>query len=158
MPGVTPWAWWKSRTSAIEPSYVARSAPAELGRDVAQDRLDRVRVVIHTELVRHGQEKRVGNIDRGVFLQLPDELLGLRRVGPAADGAGVLVDVADLVALVLRRAEVGAIAVVGDREDAAADRDPRFALMPGLLPGCPIRVDLPALLDVKWLAALVEHE
>src|SRR4029453_9913973 len=67
------------RWQGVSPGWSSLPAgpPAELRRDVAQDRLDGMRVVVHTELVRHGQQKRVGGSDGGVFLQLPDQLFGL---------------------------------------------------------------------------------
>jgi hypothetical protein len=41
------------------------------------------------------------------------------------------------------------------REDAAADRDARLPLVPRLLPGLPVVLDLLGLLDVEGLAALI---
>jgi hypothetical protein len=70
-----------------------------------------VRVVVDAELVRHGQEERVGGSDGGVLLELLDEFVGLVGIGSPEDRARVRVDVADLVALLLPP-EVGAIAVV----------------------------------------------
>ena len=119
--------------------------------------LDGVGVVVDAELVRHGQQQRVGRRDRLVLRELLDQHVGLGGVRAAEDGARVRVDVADLV-LVSRRvaSEVRPVAVVDEREDAAAHRDARLALVPGLLPRLPVGLDLLALLDVQRLAALVE--
>jgi hypothetical protein len=132
--------------------------PAELRRDVPQDALDGVGVVVDAELVRNGEQDRVGRGDGRVRRQLPDENLGLGGVGAAEDRSRVLVDVADLVVLLLAPAEVGAVAVVDDGEDAAAHRDSRLARVTGLSPGLAVRIDLPALLHVERFAGLVEHE
>ena len=43
------------------------SAPAEAWCNEGQDRFKHVRVVFHTELVRHGEQQRVGLGDRLVF-------------------------------------------------------------------------------------------
>src|SRR6476619_428887 len=49
--------------------------------------------------------------------------------------SGPRVDESHLVFIFAPAAEVGAIAIVYEREDAAADRNPRLARMAGLLPG-----------------------
>ena len=46
----------------------APSAPAQLGRDVLEDALDGVRVVLHAELVGHGEQERVRGFDGRVLL------------------------------------------------------------------------------------------
>ena len=56
-------------------------------------------VVVDAELVRDGQEQRVGRGDGLVRRELLDQHVGLGGVAAAEDGAGVLVDVADLVLL-----------------------------------------------------------
>jgi hypothetical protein len=53
-------------------------APAEGWGNVAQDALDDMGVVVHAQLVRDGEEQRVGRGDGGVFRQLPDEDVRLR--------------------------------------------------------------------------------
>ena len=68
------------------------------------------------------------------------------------------IEIADRVLVVRLVPEVGAVAVVDEGEDAAAHRDAGFALVPGLLPGRAIGLDLLALLDVEGLAGLVELE
>ena len=73
------------------------SSPSKFWRDVLEDALDDVRVVLHAQLVRHRQEQRVGGGDSFVFGELFDERLGFRCVRAAEDGACVGVDVADLI-------------------------------------------------------------
>lgn len=70
-------------------------------------------------------------------------------------GSGVLVDKADLVLLVAPASEVGTIAIVHQCEDAAADRDTRFAHMAGLLRGGAESANLGGLLNVERLSGLV---
>src|SRR5690606_36566904 len=93
--------------------------------------------------------------DRLVLRELGDEGVRFGGVAAAEDGAGVLVDVADLVLALAGAAEVHAVEVVHDREDAAADRDARLSGMAGFGPGVAERADLLRLLDVQRLAALV---
>jgi hypothetical protein len=45
----------------------SRSAPAELRRDVPEDAVNGVGVVLDAELVGDGQQERVGRLDRGVL-------------------------------------------------------------------------------------------
>src|SRR6185436_5793290 len=52
-------------------------------------------------------------------------------------------------------AEVGAVPLVHEREDAAAHRHARLALVSGLLPRLAVRLDLLALLNMQRLAGLV---
>ena len=49
------------------------SAPAQPGRDMLQDRLDDVGVVVDAELVRHGQQHCIGFRDGLVALELRNE-------------------------------------------------------------------------------------
>jgi len=77
--------WEPGPAAATDPRSAARSrdscsAPAELGRHVAKDRLDHVRVVVDAQLVGHGQEEGVRGGNGRVVLQLPDQLRGLRRI------------------------------------------------------------------------------
>src|SRR4029078_2590630 len=58
------------------------SSPAEPGRDVLEDRLDDVGVVVDAELVRHRQQHSIGFRDRLVALELRNELI--RFVGITA--------------------------------------------------------------------------
>jgi len=106
------------------------SAPAQSRRHVGQDGLDDVGVVIDAELVGHGQEQRVGLGDGLVLGQLLDEDVGLGGVAAAENGPPLRLDVAEVVR-VLGTAEVGAVAVVDEGEDAAADRNARASLMTG---------------------------
>ena len=91
----------------------------------------------------------------GEFL---DQHVGFRGVRAAEDGARVRVDVADLVLVAGVASEVRPVAVVDEREDAAADRHARLTPVSGLLPRLTIGFDLLALLDVQRLAALIVFE
>jgi hypothetical protein len=53
---------------------------------------------------------------------------------------------------------MGVIAIVDEREDAAADRNPRLARMAGLLPGSAVRPDLGGLLHMEGLTSFVVLE
>src|SRR6185369_12016838 len=75
--------------------------------------------------------------------------------GAAEDGPRAGVDVADLVPVTSVAAEVRPVAVVDDREDAAADGHAWFTSVSGVLPSLAIGFNLPALLDVQWLAGLI---
>ena len=61
------------------------SAPAESRRDVAQHRLDQPGVVLDAELVRHGEQERVGGGDCFVTGELLDEHVRLGRVAASED-------------------------------------------------------------------------
>src|SRR5690349_7980180 len=85
---------------ASPPAHLADAAalpPAELRRDVLQDALHGVGVVLHAELVWDREQQRVGRLDRRVLGELLDEDVGLRSVGPAEDRLRLRVDPADLV-------------------------------------------------------------
>src|ERR1700737_1981867 len=82
----------------------------------------------------------------------------LGGIAAAEDRPGPLVDESDLVVTVVPAAEIGAAAIVAQRKDAAADRDPRLASMAGLLPGGAVRPDLGGLLHMKGLASFVVLE
>jgi hypothetical protein len=86
---------------------------------VFQDRLDDVGVVIDTELIRHGQQQRVGFRNRLVLLELLDEGVRLGRVAAAKDSALASAEKTDLVSLIATT-EIHAVAVIGERKDAAA--------------------------------------
>src|SRR5208283_5724889 len=90
--------------------------------------------------------------------QLLGQDVRLGGVAAAEDGAGLLVDEADLVSLWTPAAEVGAVAVVDEGEDAPADRHARLPRMSRLFPGVPVGADLLRLLDVERLAGLVVLE
>ena len=105
------------------------------------DAVEEVGVVVDAELVGDGEQQGVGGGDRFVVGEFLDQLLGLSGVGFAEPG-GAAVEVPDLVLAVAGRAEVGPVQVGDDREDAAADRDPRPALVAGGLPRLPEPLDL----------------
>src|SRR5215831_3352447 len=81
----------------VDTTYGSISAPAELGGDELQDAADRVGVVLHAQLVRDGQEQRVGGGDGLVRGELFDQHIGLGGVRAAEDRTGIRVDEADLV-------------------------------------------------------------
>jgi hypothetical protein len=84
----------------------------------------------------------------------------MRTLGIAAaeDRPGPRVDESDLVRLMTLVSEIGAVAVVDQGEDAAADGNPRFSRMACLLPGSTIRPDLGGLLYVEGLSCFVVLE
>src|SRR5271170_4651405 len=123
-----------------------------------KDRLDDVGVIVDTELIRDGQEQRVSLRDGFVFCELLDE--GVRRGGVAAakDGSCVVAEEADSVLVLVAATKIGAVAVVHECKDAAADRHPRLARMTGRLPRLTEYPDLLRLLDVERTSALVVFE
>src|SRR2546430_15598418 len=79
-------------------------------------------------------------------------------IAAAEDRPSPLVDESDLVIIFAPAPEIGEIAIVHQREDAAADRDPRLASMACLLPGSAVGPDLGGLLHMKGLACFVVLE
>ncbi|VXC66934.1 hypothetical protein SPHINGO8AM_180043 [Sphingomonas sp. 8AM] len=120
---------------------------------MAEDVFQHVRVVIDAELVGDGQQQRIGLGYALVGAELLDQPLGLGGVG-AAEHRAHIVDHTDLVAAAVAP-EIGAVAVVGQREDRARYRDARGAGVPRRLPRLAIGADLFGLLDVERLAAFV---
>ena len=112
---------------------------------------------VDAELVGHGEQQRVGLGDRLVLLQLLDQ--HVRRGGIAAAEHGELFgfDIAEMI-LAVAAAEIGAVAIVDQREDAAADRHARLARMAGFFPGLAKDPDLLGLLHVEGFSAFVEFE
>ena len=86
-----------------------------------EDRLDDVGIVVDAELIGHGQQQRVGLGDAFVLLELLDEHVRLGGVAAAEDGALLFAEQSDLVPLLAAAPEVHAVALVDQREDAAAD-------------------------------------
>src|SRR5258705_8826686 len=72
----------------------ARSAPAEFRSDVLEDAFEHVGVVVHTQLVRDGEEQRIGRLDSLVAREFFDQHVGFGGVRAAEDGPRVRVDVA----------------------------------------------------------------
>ncbi len=103
--------------------------------------LEQVGVVVDADLVGHCQQQRVGGSDGLVLGELRHQLLGLPGVG-LAEARGTAVELADLVLAGRLAAEVGAVVVADDREDAAADRDPWLPGVPGGAPRVPEALDL----------------
>ena len=125
---------------------------------MGQDRLDDMSVVVDAELIGHGQQQRVRLGDGFVRLELFDQCIRLGGVAAAEDRPRPLVDEPDLVLALAFMSEIGAIAIVDQREDAAADRNPWLARMAGLLLGGAVGADLGRLLDVESFAGLVVLE
>src|SRR6185503_17631145 len=111
----------------------APSAPAQLGSDILEDALEHVGVVVHAELIGDREEQRIRCHDGLVTGELFDERVGLTRVRAAEDGTRVGVDVADLILVVGVATEIRAVAVIDDREDAAAHGHARLTPVSGLL-------------------------
>src|SRR5690606_9875289 len=147
--------WPPLRRSANASIAPAGSAPPELRRHVLQYALDDVRVVLDAELIRHREQQGVGRRDCLVLRELLHEHVGLGGVRAAEDRPVARLDIADRVLVVAAAAEIGAVAIVDEREDAAAHRDARLARVSRLLPGFAIGLDLLALLHVQRLAGLV---
>src|SRR5439155_21674789 len=76
----------------------------------------------------------------------------------AKDCTGPLVDESDLVINFAPATKIGAVTIVHQCEDAAADRDPRLASMACLLPGGAVGPDLGGLLHMEGLACFVVLE
>lgn len=87
------------------------SPPAKAGRDMLQNRLDDMGVVVDAELIGHCQEQRVGLGDGLVLLELLDERVWLRSVAAAEDCALAAAEEPDLV-LALVTAEIHPVAIV----------------------------------------------
>src|SRR3984893_13075333 len=117
-----------------------------------------MRIVGNAQLVRDGQQQRVGLGDGLVLLELFDQGIRLGGVAAAEDRACVRVDESDLVVTVARAPEISAGAIVDQRKDAAADRNARLAPMAGLLPGGAVFADLRRLLHMEGLARFVVLE
>ena len=98
------------------------STPAKGGRDLGKDRLDDVRIVVDTELIGHGQEQRVGFRDGLVRRQLLYQSIRLGGVAATEDRPRLFIDEADRVLALVAAAEIGAVEVVHQRKNAAADR------------------------------------
>src|SRR5580704_8562418 len=131
------------------------SPPPQRRGDVLEHRLDDMGVVIDAELIWYRQQKRVGFGDGFVKLELFDKNVRLRGVAAAEHGAPVVAEEADRVCALAVAPEIGAVAIVHQRKNAAADRHPRLARVPGRLPGLAEFPDLACLLGGERLAGLV---
>ena len=94
-----------------------------------------MRVVGDPKLVRDCQKQRVGLRDPLVLLELAHQTVRLGRIASPEDRARLLVDEADLVPLLAATAEIGAIAIIDQRKNAAAHRHAGFTRMTRLFPG-----------------------
>src|SRR5579862_638364 len=133
------------------------SPPAQRRCDVLQYRLDHMRVVVDAELIGHREQQRIGFRDRLVLLELFDQVRRFGSIAAAEDRPRLGIDEADVV-VTLVAAEIGAVAIIDQRKDAAADRNAWVARVAGFLPGLAIGADLPGLLDVEGFAGLVVLE
>ena len=79
-------------------------------------------VVSDAKLVGDGQQQGVGFRDGFVLPELLDKDIRLSGIAAAEDRPGPWVDEADLVLVFAPAAEIGAIPIIDEREDAAADR------------------------------------
>src|SRR5258706_9187051 len=79
----------------------------------------------------------------------------LGGIAAAEDRPSPLVDESDLVINFAPAPKIGAVTIVHQCEDAAADRDPRLASMACLLPGSAVGPDLGGLLHMEGLACFV---
>src|SRR5271170_1107995 len=113
-----------------------------------KDRFNDMGVVVDTELIGDGQEERVGLGDSFVLGELLNENVRLGGVAAAKDGSCVVAEEADRVLVLVSAAEIGTVAIVHQRKDAAADRHPRLARMTGRLPRLAENADLLRLLYV----------
>jgi hypothetical protein len=109
---------------------------------VGQNRFDHMRVVGNTQLIGDGQQQRVGFGDGFVFPELLDECVRLGRVAAAEDRPRPLVDESDLILFLTLVSEIGAVAIVDQSEDAAADGDSWLSCMASFLPRSTVGPDL----------------
>src|ERR1700690_2758189 len=133
------------------------STPPERRGHMGQNRLQHMYVVGNAQLVRDGQEESVGFGNRIVFSELFNEHIGLGGIAPAKNGTGII-DVTDLISFLRPPPEVSAVAIIGQREDAAADRDAWCSGMARLFPCSTESAYLRGLLHVEWLTTLIKLE
>src|SRR5258708_33365379 len=136
----------------------ARSAPAEFRSDVLEDAFQHVGVVVHTQLVRDRKQQRISRLDSLIAREFFHQHVGFGGVRTAEDGPRVRVDEADLVLVAGVATKVRSVAVVDEREDAAADGHAWLTPVSGVLPRLTIGVNLLALLYVERLAGLIIFE
>src|SRR5271170_6256837 len=123
-----------------------------------KDRLDDVGVIVDTELIRDSQEQCVSLCDGFVFCELLNEGVRLGGVAAAKNGSCVVAKKADSVLVLVAAPEIGAVTIVHECKDAAADRRPWLARMTGRLPRLTEYPDLLRLLYVERTSALVTFE
>jgi hypothetical protein len=110
--------FWKRRDQAAgcseakKPSTRSQiSTPPKSRGDLGQNRLQNMRVVGDTQLVRDGQQQCIGFGDRVVFSELFDEHIRLGGIA-TAENCTRIIDVADLVVFLRAASEVEAIAII----------------------------------------------
>src|SRR3569833_1221472 len=131
------------------------SAPTKQKNKKRQVRLDDVCIVGDAQLIGDREQERIGLGDGLILLELLDQNVRLGCVAAAKDCARAGVDEADLVFTLALVTEIGAVAFVDQREDAAADRDSRFTHVTGFFPRGAVGPDLSGLLHMESLAGLV---
>jgi hypothetical protein len=105
-------------------------APTQ-SRGDGENCLQHRRIVNNAKLVWEGQQECVCLHDGLILLELLDQHIRLRRIGPAKDPSGAI-NIAEMISVLLLTTEIGTIAVVYERKDAAADGNTRSPGMTGL--------------------------
>src|SRR5580692_2060852 len=124
------------------------SAPAESRGDGGQYSLHDMGIVGNAQLIRDGEQEGVRLGDCVVLLKLFDQDVRFSGVGTAEDRSRGFVKEADLVLFFAASPEIGAITIVGQCEDTAADRNAWSASMARFLPCGAKGANLGGLLDV----------
>src|SRR5580658_4900726 len=114
-----------------------------------------MRVIFNTQLIGDSQKQCVGLRDGLVLLELLDKNVRFGGIVATEDRSGRCADEADTVLILGAVAKIGAIAIVDEGEDAAADRHARFMCVAGFFPGGAESSDLAGLLDVEGFAGLI---
>jgi hypothetical protein len=71
-----------------------------------KDRLDHVHVVIHSQLIGDGQQNGVGFGDGFILFKLFHQRFGICGVAAAENGAGLLIEITDFVAVIAAGAKI----------------------------------------------------
>src|SRR5690625_987022 len=132
-------AWrskWKELVASEISSSNAKAAalpPAEGRGHVGEDGVEHVGVVVHSQLVGHRQQQRVGGGDGFVRGELVDEFVWLTGVGLAESGEATF-QVPHLIGAASVPPEQSAVQIGDQREDRPAHRHPRMPVVACLLP------------------------
>ena len=124
---------------------------------MGQNCLQNMHVVGNTQLVRDRQQKCIGFGDRVVFSELFNEHVRLGGIATAKNCTRII-NVADLILFLRAASEIEAIAIIGQREDAAANRDARCSGMASVFPCSTESAYLRGLLHVERLTTLIKLE
>src|SRR5580698_9180438 len=95
-----------------------------------------MRIVGNAQLVWYGQQQGVCLRDRLILPKLLDENIRLSSIAAAKDRPRAFVQEADLVLFLAASSKIGAIAVVDQCKDTAANRNARSACVASFLPAC----------------------